>query len=56
MKKQWHLSAALLSMLLWSMTAHSGEQLLGYTKGAEPLPKGASEFYQIFTQRNDKGQ
>lgn len=56
MTKHWHLSAALLSTLLWSITAQSGEQLLGYTKGAEPLPKGASEFYQIFTQRNDKGQ
>ncbi|WP_024851808.1 DUF6662 family protein [Hydrogenovibrio kuenenii] len=37
-------------------TALAGEQLLGYTQGAEPLPKGASEFYQIFTTRNDKGK
>lgn len=37
-------------------SAQAGEQLLGYTQGAEPLPKGASEFYQIFISRNDKGK
>jgi len=36
--------------------AVAGENLLGYTKGAEPLPKGALEFYQTLTQRTDKGQ
>lgn len=42
------LSAALIP------NAHAGESLLGYTSGAEPLPKGALELYQIVTQRSDK--
>jgi len=35
------------------MTA--GENLLGYLKSAEPLPKGAYEGYQFVTSRDDKG-
>lgn len=33
----------------------AGENLLGYVKGAEPLPQGEKESYFIFTNRNDKG-
>ena len=32
------------------------ENLFGYVKGAEPLPKGAWDAYQILTLRTDKGQ
>lgn len=35
--------------------ALADENLLGYVRGAEVLPKGASEIYQWFTQRSDKG-
>lgn len=56
MKKTSLLAPLFLSALGITTSAQAGEQLLGYTKGAEPLPKGASEFYQIFTQRNDKGK
>jgi hypothetical protein len=35
--------------------ARADENLFGYVKGAEPLPKGALELYQSFTQRSDKG-
>jgi hypothetical protein len=31
------------------------ENLFGYVKGAEPLPKGARELYGEFTSRQDKG-
>lgn len=53
--KPFLISTALLSG--FAMTSvQAGKQLLGYTKGAEPLPQGAAEFYQIFTSRNDKGK
>lgn len=35
--------------------ACADENLFGYLKGAEPLPKGAKEFYAKATERNDKG-
>lgn len=35
--------------------AHADENLFGYLRGAETLPKGAAEAYQWFTQRSDKG-
>jgi hypothetical protein len=35
--------------------AFADENLFGYLRGAETLPKGAGEFYQWFTQRSDKG-
>ena len=35
--------------------ACAGEHLLGYVKGAEPLPRGGEEFYVIATSRDDKG-
>ena len=35
--------------------AVADENLLGYVRGAETLPKGAGEIYQFFTSRTDKG-
>lgn len=35
--------------------AQADEHLFGYLKGAEPLPRGAVEFYEILTSRTDKG-
>lgn len=49
------LSVALLALCMAPL-AHAGEHLLGYIKGAEPLPKGARELYQFATFRNDKDQ
>ena len=37
-------------------TAVAGEDLFGYVKGAEALPKEAIELYQKVTVRDDKGQ
>jgi len=56
MKKRILLSTSLIGLMTWLPHANAGENLLGYTSGAEPLPKGALEFYQIFTQRSDKGR
>lgn len=36
--------------------AWADEHLLGYVRGAEALPKGSWEFYQIVTSREDKGK
>ena len=46
---------ALAAALIVSFPASADENLLGYVRGAETLPKGSSEFYQWFTQRSDKG-
>lgn len=46
------------SSILGSMFAPmalADENLLGYVKGAETLPEGSWEAYQIFTSRRDKG-
>jgi hypothetical protein len=40
----------------WGAAACADEQLFGYLKGAEPLPKGAWDFYEVLTLRTDKGQ
>lgn len=45
----------LLGSLVLANVATAGEHLLGYIKSAEPLPKGAHEFYTIATNRRDKG-
>lgn len=37
-------------------TANADEHLFGYVRGAEPQPQGTWEFYQIVTQRSDKGK
>jgi len=36
-------------------TVRADENLFGYVKGAEPLPRGAVEVYQTLTSRTDKG-
>ena len=41
--------------LTFSISASADENLLGYIKGAETLPSGHWEVYQIVTQRNGKG-
>lgn len=46
------LGAAALSLAL---PAVADENLFGYLKGAETLPKGAAEVYQFVTLRTDKG-
>jgi hypothetical protein len=52
------LNALVLAALLCLSTlpASADENLFGYVKGAEPLPKGAREIYFNGTQRSDKGQ
>lgn len=50
------LLAAAAFSLTAALPAHADENLFGYVKGAETLPKGASELYQFFTDRRDKGQ
>lgn len=40
---------------LLSLSAQADENLFGYIKGSEVLPDGAWEFYQVVTQRADKG-
>jgi hypothetical protein len=42
--------------LLVSSTGWADENIFGYLRGAETLPKGAKEAYQWFTQRSDKGE
>ncbi|MBL7672257.1 MAG: hypothetical protein JNM39_17390 [Bdellovibrionaceae bacterium] len=42
--------------LFFSSYVLADENLFGYVRGAEPLPEGSWEIYQIFTQRNDKGR
>ena len=44
-----------VAALALSLPALADENLFGYVRGAEVLPKGASEAYQWFTQRSDKG-
>ncbi len=52
-----------MALLLFSMPflicipsiGRADENLLGYLKGAETLPKGSWEVYQIMTSRKDKG-
>lgn len=43
-------------MLALAIPASADENLLGYVKGAETLPEGTWEGYQIFTRRDDKGE
>jgi hypothetical protein len=44
-----------LAFLSAANIAHADENLFGYIKGAETLPKGAAEVYQFVTHRSDKG-
>lgn len=48
--------AALMLVSALVSTAYADEHLLGYVRGAEALPKGSWEFYQIVTTRDDKGK
>lgn len=48
--------AAFAGALLTATAAHADENLFGYVKGAETLPKGAYEVYGWATVRSDKGQ
>jgi len=48
-------SALALAMLGLSLPALADENLFGYVRGAEVLPRGQVEAYQWFTQRSDKG-
>lgn len=52
------LSLVAVSLLTLGLnhTAIAGEDLFGYVKGAEAMPKDAIELYQKITLRNDKGQ
>lgn len=45
----------LASTVLISSSVWADENLFGYVRGAETLPAGHWEFYQIFTSRTDKG-
>ncbi|WP_426339472.1 DUF6662 family protein [Pseudoduganella sp. S-14] len=52
MRKHVVLAAGLLAAAL---PALADENLFGYVRGSEVLPKGSGEFYQWVTQRNNKG-
>jgi hypothetical protein len=52
MRKHVLLAAGLLAAAL---PAVADENLFGYVRGSEVLPKGSGEFYQWITQRNNKG-
>lgn len=49
-------SVVLLFAFCLATTANADENLFGYVRGAEPLPDGSWELYQVTTQRNDKDQ
>lgn len=49
-------SLLLSTAALAAAPAMADENLLGYTSGAETLPKGAKELYQYITLRQDKSQ
>jgi hypothetical protein len=46
----------LLLLCLLPVAAQADENLFGYVRGAEVIPKGGLELYSITTLRNDKGQ
>ncbi len=58
MKASVHLFSGLLGIAITALSFPSlaDENLFGYVRGAETLPKGAAEAYQWFTRRSDKGQ
>jgi opacity protein-like surface antigen len=49
-------TAMALLCLARFQAANADENLFGYVKGAEPLPKGARELYLNSTLRSDKGE
>jgi hypothetical protein len=50
-----HKISCLAMLTAFALSAHADENLFGYVKGAETLPKGAKELYQWATVRSDKG-
>lgn len=44
-----------LALCAVATSAHADENLFGYVKGSETLPKGTLEVIQVVTQRSDKG-
>ena len=46
----------LIFLQIFTNTARADENLFGYIKGAETLPKGSWEIYQFLTSRTDKGK
>src|SRR5690242_19519075 len=54
MKTKHYVLMALMSMGIYANTASADENLFGYVKGAEVLPKGGLEFDQSLTYRDDK--
>lgn len=50
-----HLLALTAASSLLATSAFADENLFGYVKGAEVLPAGTLEFYQVVTQREGKG-
>lgn len=46
---------ALLLLFLLPALAHADENLFGYVRGAEVIPHGGWELYDVTTLRNDKG-
>lgn len=50
-----HFAALIILGSALSASSFADENLFGYVKGSEVLPKGAGEFYQVITQRSDKG-
>jgi hypothetical protein len=55
MRESFYAIAATAAVLLSSTAAMADENLLGYVKGAETLPKGGKELYQWVTLREGKG-
>ncbi|GAB3345234.1 DUF6662 family protein [Lysobacter tyrosinilyticus] len=49
------LAAALCGTAVIAQPAHADENLFGYVRGAETIPQGGWELYQIGTLRTDKG-
>ncbi|MES2672629.1 MAG: DUF6662 family protein [Pseudomonadota bacterium] len=50
-----HLLVLAIASSCFSLSSFADENLFGYVKGSEVLPKDAVEFYQVVTQRSDKG-
>ncbi len=49
------LIAAAMAVCLMSGSAFADENLFGYIRGAETLPQGSWDLYQVLTSRTDKG-
>lgn len=56
MKKHQAFLLSVLTAGLITISAHADENLFGYTRGAETLPKGHYDFYQFTTLRAGKDE